>query len=142
MVVDRVVRFDEDKGYGFIAPDDGDSDVFVHAKELTAHGVRVSAGTRVKFDVIEGSRGRKAYDVVAFEEPRPSGESAAASVKADSRQDRQPAGDEFCEVLSKAGIVQRITDLSLESVPELTGSQVLTLRRDLLRYAQGNGWVC
>ena len=42
IVAGRVVRFDEIKGYGFIAPSDGGEDVCVHANEITVEG-RVSA---------------------------------------------------------------------------------------------------
>src|SRR5438067_13943591 len=65
----KVVRFDEGRGYGFIAPDDGGEDVFVHANELTDRGVRVSVGTRVRFKVLGGERGLKAYDVELLDHP-------------------------------------------------------------------------
>lgn len=57
MVTGRVIRFDEVKGYGFITPSEGGEDVFVHANEITDRGLRVSAGTQVAFQVLEGDRG-------------------------------------------------------------------------------------
>ena len=44
--------FREDKGYGFLAPDDGGNDVFVHIQEVTRSGLSVlKEGDRVIFDV-------------------------------------------------------------------------------------------
>src|SRR4051794_14003130 len=93
-----VVRFDDAKGYGFIAPDDGGDDVFVHANELSGRGTSVACGTRVEFGVLDGGRGLKAYDVRVLEGPAtgaaeaPSpGTGEAAPGKAEGQ------GDETCE---------------------------------------------
>jgi cold shock protein len=44
--------FRQDKGYGFIAPDGGGNDVFVHFSELEKTGIsRLSEGQKVSFDV-------------------------------------------------------------------------------------------
>ena len=71
MVTGKVIRFDEIKGYGFIAPSDGGEDVFVHANEVNDRGLRVSAGTRVGFQVLEGDRGLKAYDLRIIDDDSP-----------------------------------------------------------------------
>lgn len=56
--------FDEDKGYGFIEPDEGDEDVFVHFSELNQEGFKtVDEDDRVEFDVEQGPKGLKATNV-------------------------------------------------------------------------------
>ena len=56
--------FNATKGFGFIAPEDGGKDVFVHASVLEAAGMHtLSEGQRVSFDVQPGERGAKAVNL-------------------------------------------------------------------------------
>jgi cold shock CspA family protein len=146
----RVIRFDESKGYGFIAPDDGGEDVFVHANELTDRGLRVSTGTQVEFQVIDGGRGLKAYDVRILGEPRPQRTAPAAGSQAAEADDHQgeenlklrsPTDDELFEVLSEREFVEQITELLLSNASQLTGAVIIELRGHLLEFARKNGWV-
>jgi CspA family cold shock protein len=51
--------YNETKGYGFIQPDDGSKDVFVHATALEAAGIRsLNEGDRVSFVLEDDRRGR------------------------------------------------------------------------------------
>jgi CspA family cold shock protein len=51
--------FNAAKGFGFIQPDEGDKDVFVHASALEAAGIRVlNEGDRVSFILEDGRKGR------------------------------------------------------------------------------------
>jgi cold shock protein len=52
--------FNETKGFGFITPDDGGKDVFVHQTALTN---RITEGDKVTFDVEEGQKGLNAVNV-------------------------------------------------------------------------------
>jgi CspA family cold shock protein len=52
--------FNNAKGFGFIAPDDGSKDVFVHANGLTDE---IREGDKVTFDVEEGPKGLNATNV-------------------------------------------------------------------------------
>jgi len=52
--------FNESKGFGFITPDDGGKDVFVHASGLTD---TINEGDQVTFDVEEGRKGLNAVNV-------------------------------------------------------------------------------
>ena len=54
--------FAEQKGFGFITPDDGGKDVFVHTSGIT-DGSRLDEGDKVVFDVEESDRGPKAVNV-------------------------------------------------------------------------------
>lgn len=60
MLTGKVVRFDEVRGYGFIAPDGGGEDVFVHANVLGDDKYVFGPGLRVEFEVSDGDRGPKA----------------------------------------------------------------------------------
>jgi CspA family cold shock protein len=53
--------FEPDKGYGFISPDGGGKDIFIHVTALRRSGVNaLGAGQRVRVDVIEGRKGLEA----------------------------------------------------------------------------------
>lgn len=53
--------FNDEKGFGFIAPEDGGKDVFVHANGL--NGTSLNEGDKVSFDVEEGKKGLNAVNV-------------------------------------------------------------------------------
>jgi cold shock protein len=57
--------FNEAKGYGFISPDDGSRDVFVHFSAIQASGFRkLEEGQKVQFEVVDGAKGPNAQNVV------------------------------------------------------------------------------
>ncbi|MDQ2695300.1 MAG: cold-shock protein [Pseudomonadota bacterium] len=61
MQTGTVKWFDEAKGFGFIAPEDGSNDVFVHYSAIEAKGFRTLAeGQKVEFDVKHGPKGPQA----------------------------------------------------------------------------------
>ena len=60
----RVKWFSDEKGYGFIEPDAGGDDLFVHYSEIVGEGFRtLEEGSQVDFEVIEGRRGKQASRV-------------------------------------------------------------------------------
>ena len=66
MATGTVKWFNDSKGFGFIAPDDGGSDVFVHFSAIAAEGFRtLSEGQKVTFEVEDGPKGPQAKDVNA-----------------------------------------------------------------------------
>lgn len=73
MAIGSVIWFDKARGYGYIAPDDGGSNVFVHHTAIAAplaDGFKVVAvGARVQFEALEGNRGPEAVRVVAAPVP-------------------------------------------------------------------------
>ncbi len=52
--------FNSDRGFGFIAPDDGGKDVFVHKSNLTDE---ITEGDKVSYEVEEGEKGLNAVNV-------------------------------------------------------------------------------
>jgi CspA family cold shock protein len=56
--------FNENKGYGFISPDDGAADLFVHHSEVRTSGyASLNEGQKVEFEVGEGKKGPCAVNV-------------------------------------------------------------------------------
>lgn len=63
-MVGKVNWFSAEKGYGFIAREDGD-DVFVHFSAIQDEGFKtLNEGQDVEFDIVEGARGPQAANVV------------------------------------------------------------------------------
>lgn len=64
MLTGTVKWFNDKKGYGFIQPDGGGEDIFVHHTSIMAEGFRTLAETeRVQFEVIKGPKGQQATNV-------------------------------------------------------------------------------
>ena len=124
----KVIRFDDTKGYGFIAPSDGSQHVFVHADELADPDPRIIHGRRVEFDVQQGERGLKACNVRIIgghSEPQ------APSV----------LGDQIPGAFTEREFAREVTELIITAAPELTGATIVRLRCHLLRFASSNGWI-
>ena len=66
MTIGTVKFFNTSKGFGFISPEDGGKDVFVHASALEAAGIRsLNEGQKVQFDIQPDARGSKAANLSA-----------------------------------------------------------------------------
>ena len=64
MATGTVKWFNDDKGFGFITPDDTGADLFVHHSGINADGFRtLSEGARVTYDSEAGPKGPKAVNV-------------------------------------------------------------------------------
>lgn len=133
-VVGRVVRFDRGRGYGFISPDGGGEDVFLHVNDLD--GIEESvirAGVRVTFGVEAGERGEFATSVRLA--PK-----SASSPEGFQGQD-SVAEDEYFDVLSAREFKHHVTELFLQIRPSMDAEQILEARERVAEFAQKQGWL-
>jgi len=127
MVAGRVVRFDSARGYGFISPDDGGEDVFLHVNDMLMPESQIRRGVAVEFEIEDGERGPKASDV-------------RLARGADGKP-LTPDDDVLCDVLNTEEFTREVTEALLSSAPSLTGEQILQVRQGLAQFAKHHGWV-
>jgi cold shock protein len=64
MAQGTVKWFNEDKGYGFISPDEGSEDLFVHHSGITGEGFKtLDEGEKVTYEAVQGRKGMQAENV-------------------------------------------------------------------------------
>ncbi|SRR6188474_2999006 len=67
MATGTVKWFNDSKGYGFITPDEGTKDVFVHHSNIVGEGFKsLAEGARVEFETQQGQKGPEATNVTAI----------------------------------------------------------------------------
>ena len=67
MAQGTVKWFNAEKGFGFIAPEDGSPDVFAHFSAINSSGYRsLNEGDRVEFETVEGPKGMQAANITVI----------------------------------------------------------------------------
>ncbi len=93
MATGVVVRFDSRRGYGFLAPDDGGEDVFVHQNNIGMEGFRfLQVGERVTYELEVGEKGMKAVSVSLLEPRLP-----RTPPRGEQQDDREPPRRDYRE---------------------------------------------
>lgn len=127
----RVIRFDDVRGFGFIAPDGGvHEDVFLHVNDLVGGAKSIPVGAKVGFQTMEGQRGPKAYEVRVLDV------GDAARVPGSPVSD----GSGSAEVPTPPELTAELTELLLAKVPTLTAAQVIDVRKAVLSCISLREW--
>ncbi|TWS19579.1 cold shock domain-containing protein [Tsukamurella asaccharolytica] len=150
----KVVHFDTQRGFGFLAPDAGGEDVFLHVNDIDFDESALRPGTAVTFEVEKGDKGLKAVNVAVV-----GGAPAASSApRRDSRDQRDHRGDRgdrrehaprreaapraaATGALDMQSFVDELTELLLDSSDDLTAGQIIEIRQRIADFAFARGWV-
>lgn len=118
MPTGRVKFYDDEKGFGFIASDEG-NEVFLHASALPEGVSSVRPGSRVEFSIVDGRKGVQALSVRILEVPKI------------SQTNRKPAEDMAVIIEDIIGFLDQLgSDFKRGRYPENNhGKKVATLLR-------------
>lgn len=163
----KVVHFDTNRGFGFLAPEDGGEDVFLHVNDFDFDESALRPGVAVTFDVAAGDKGKKAMNVAVVggaPERRPREPREQRAERRDNRPDRGdrpqrndrpdrkserpdrsdrpqrgPRGDSGA--LGMQAFLDELTELLLDSSDTLTAGQIIDIRQRVADFAFERGWV-
>ncbi|MCF8607535.1 cold shock domain-containing protein [Gordonia sp. HY442] len=150
----KVVYFDSNRGFGFLAPEGGGDDVFLHINDISIDEGLLLPGAVVEFDVESTERGSKASNVSVTQEAPAGGDPAAERgfrrdnrdrgdrrERPDRREDRRDDRSSSRPARNAGGPLSgEITELLLDASPDLTARQVTAIRSRILDLATARGW--
>jgi cold shock CspA family protein len=144
----RVVRFNADKGYGFIAPaeSEDDEDVFFHVSTLSGVYPRdIRPGMTMEYDAVDSDGGFKAVLVKLVAGGDGAGGDAEVPVTSPGPRADLPvasAGEPGSRRrASKVDLERVVTDILIGSAPAVTGREIASVREQLVDYAHSMGWI-
>ncbi|MFE3445608.1 cold shock domain-containing protein [Nocardia sp. NPDC059180] len=127
--IGKLVSFDSSRGFGFIRPEDGGPDVFVHVNDIGLDEDELRQGRVFEFEITEGDRGPKAVNLAA---------TGGAPAPAPRGRTKERSG---VVVLSTAEHTRLVTELLLDASPALTAGEIITIRERLTTFADEHGWL-
>ncbi|MBT0565371.1 cold-shock protein [Williamsia sp. CHRR-6] len=152
VVTGKVVHYDANRGFGFLAPDSGGADVFLHINDAAdLDEASLKPGAQVEFEVQDTDRGSKAVNVSVTG-------AAPAGARDGRRDDHRDRGDQRdrgersdrprrasrssdSAVLDSAVFTEEITELLLDASGTLTAAQIIAIRGKITDFAVARGWV-
>ncbi|WP_336320294.1 cold shock domain-containing protein [Streptomyces lavendofoliae] len=137
LMMGKILRFDEVRGYGFIVPREGGEDVFMHANDLVDDKYLYQAGREVEFYLEMGDKGPKASEIRLVHQParRPAPDTALAP------RDHGDPDDDTLDVLSTAEFQAELTEVLIDADGTLTTAQLKRVRTRVAELARSHGWV-
>lgn len=167
----KVVHYDPNRGFGFLSPEGGGDDVFLHINDI--QGIdesQLRPGAKVDFEVEATDRGSKATNVKVTEQAPPGeapaveraprreesrgrfgdrddrrgndrGDRRGSFDRRDDRRDRRDRDDRPQRKTYSGPLFNELTELLLESSPDLTARQINAIRGKLMELAGSRGWT-
>ncbi|MBV9313725.1 MAG: cold shock domain-containing protein [Pseudonocardia sp.] len=137
MVTGKVLRYDHARGYGFVAPEIGGDDVFIHVNDFEFDKALVGPGARLEFEIEESGRGLKASNIQLVERAPASVPRASLPMEPHVRA----VDDGLCDVLTAKEFTEEVTECLLTAAPTMQASEIMNVRQHLVRMAHGHGWI-
>ncbi|GAB2883625.1 cold shock domain-containing protein [Streptomyces deserti] len=139
LMTGKVLRFDEVRGYGFIAPAEPGEDVFMHANDLLDEKYLYHEGSEVEFFMEMGEKGPKASQIRLIYQPSANRIPHRPAVAGESAEDR--TGESGDAAGDTAQFRADLTEALVESVDSLTAAQIKQIRGRVIELARSRGWL-
>ncbi|MCH0543299.1 cold shock domain-containing protein [Streptomyces sp. MUM 203J] len=139
LMVGKILRFDEVRGYGFIVPREGGEDVFMHANDLVDEKYLYQAGREVEFYLEMGDKGPKASEIRLLDRQAAAGR--APVVVPAGRPAVEDLDDDGLDVLTTAEFQAELTEALIEADGTLTAAQLKRVRTRVTELARHHGWL-
>lgn len=139
LVTGEVIFYKVEKGFGFVRPDDGGADVFLHASELPDDMKNLlREGDLLQFQRHFGERGYKAKRVRLVQHDRLRGGGQRGSAVVNVRPPNAALSDDECDILNSVEFAWEVAELLAGAV---TSAQSPVLRDRLIGWGREHGWV-